>query len=164
MRFEDGFDPEWGLVLRERISAEEAREFLDRLAVSELGEADEGTVGAICEVAGVGPEVVGRMLADIRGVSWQELFGNRLDAVEKEVTGLRSKISDLERKVRDHGLVARRPQAPEEIDRIDFNTLLGESNGFEKTPFYSPSVQFSIIVLIFGACALGAAYYWIYFS
>ncbi|ARU41340.1 hypothetical protein CCB80_09415 [Armatimonadetes bacterium Uphvl-Ar1] len=67
MRFEDGFDPEWGLVLREPVSAEETRALLDRLAVSEGGGEEGGTVGAVCEVSGVGPEVVGRMLADIRG-------------------------------------------------------------------------------------------------
>lgn len=161
MRFEDGLDSEWGLVLREPVSAEETRALLDRLAVSEGGGEEGGTVGAVCEVSGVGPEVVGRMLADIRGVSWQELFGDRLDEVEKEVTGLRSKVRELERKVGDYGVLHRKPFAHEAIDRIDFNALLGDRDREVTSSFYNTRIQVIVVILMVTIVAFGVAIYWI---
>lgn len=81
--FERSFGPEWGPVLDEGVSEEEARALLQRLAVQEFGGAS--TLSAVCEASGATPEVAGRILADIRGTTWQELFGRRVSAIERRL-------------------------------------------------------------------------------
>ncbi|MBS1711511.1 MAG: hypothetical protein JSS71_07300 [Armatimonadetes bacterium] len=81
--FEHSFGPEWGPVLDERVSEEEARILLQRLAVQEISGAP--TLSAVCEASGATPEVAGRILADIRGTTWQELFGRRVSAIERRL-------------------------------------------------------------------------------
>lgn len=98
MRFEQGFGPEWGPVLDERVSAEETRLLLERLAVHEFGGGD-GTLSAVCEASGAAPEVAGRILADIRGTTWQELFGNRVAAMERRLRDHDEKIAYLGEKI-----------------------------------------------------------------
>lgn len=79
MRFEDGFDPEWREILSVPVSENETRDLLERLA-SPVGIDGRATISAICEATGSTPQLVSRILADIRGVSWQKEFGDRLQA------------------------------------------------------------------------------------
>lgn len=91
--FEHSFGPEWGPVLDEGVSEEEARALLQRLAVQEFGGAS--TLSAVCEASGATPEVAGRILAEIRGTTWQELFGRRVSAIERRLQEHDDRIAQL---------------------------------------------------------------------
>jgi hypothetical protein len=94
MRFEDGFDSEWREVLREPVSEAESRQLLDRLAVSEFGGSGESTLGDVCEASGATPLVIGRMLAEIRGKTWEQLFGQKLNALERKLRTHDDQLND----------------------------------------------------------------------
>ncbi|ARU41339.1 hypothetical protein CCB80_09410 [Armatimonadetes bacterium Uphvl-Ar1] len=64
-----------------------------------------------------------------------------MDAVELEVKGLRSKIKDLERRVHGRSIPPPRPVAHNEIDRIDFNVLLGREENIETKPLYDDKLS-----------------------
>lgn len=86
-------------LAREALSPEELREILDRLAIQETTEAH--TVGAVCEVTGATPEIIGRMLADIRGVSFQQAFGRKLEQQAAELQSQRSRLETHDRRLAD---------------------------------------------------------------
>lgn len=117
MRFEDGFEPEWREILGEQVSDGEARELLDRLAVtSEFGDGGV-SISAVCEATGSSPAVVSRILADIRGVSWQEEFGDRLLLAEDSLTKQRARLDEHESKIE---LLSRKISLPEEHPQEEF--------------------------------------------
>ncbi|MCB0826194.1 MAG: hypothetical protein KDC26_08385 [Armatimonadetes bacterium] len=97
MRFEEQFSPDERELLNEELTDSEVREILDRLSVAELGGSEKATVGAVCEATGVGPRVVGRMLAEIRQTNLHELFGHRIDSHEQKISKLEQTVTTLKR-------------------------------------------------------------------
>ncbi|MEZ5162656.1 MAG: hypothetical protein R2688_02685 [Fimbriimonadaceae bacterium] len=97
MRFEEQFSPDERELLKEELTDSEVREILDRLSADELGGSEKATVGAVCEATGVGPMVVGRMLAEIRQTNLQELFGHRIDSHEQKISKLEQTVTKLRR-------------------------------------------------------------------
>jgi hypothetical protein len=125
MRFDQGFERGWQEILAEQVSDVETWEILDRLA--RLEDFTGGsTVSAICEVTGSTPLVVSRILADIRGQSWQAEFGNRLDAHDLQLAEHEWKlerhdedISELQRRSSGlRGLSSHDREVEEEMRRI----------------------------------------------
>ncbi|MFM9874134.1 MAG: hypothetical protein ACKVQS_11800 [Fimbriimonadaceae bacterium] len=94
MRFEDGFDPEWREILREPVSTAESTQLLERLAFQEYGDNVKSTLGDVCEATGATPQVVGRMLAEIRGKTGIELFGEKLSVLNKKLQSHDQRLTD----------------------------------------------------------------------
>lgn len=85
----------------QELTAAELRNLLERIGKTELG-SDAPTVGAVAEATGLTAAEVGHLLADLRGVSFQERFGNvlndhegRIRLIEKKLGGISpSKVKD----------------------------------------------------------------------
>lgn len=91
-------------LARQELTPAELTDVLERLSCQATTELP--TIGAVSEVTGASAEAIGRMLADIRGVSFQEAFGRRLDEHEavlsvhreileghhREIQGLRAEL------------------------------------------------------------------------
>lgn len=73
-------------LAQQELSPEELRAVLDRLACDATAEVP--TVGAVSEVTGVSPEVIGRILAQIRSEDLHEEFGKRLDEHDEKLKHL----------------------------------------------------------------------------
>lgn len=101
------FDDPVEALARAELTPEELREVLDRLALEATEEMP--TIGAVTEVTGTPPEVVGRILADIRGISFQEAFGKRLDAQE-------AKVAEHSRRLDAHEQKLAERRAPSSVD------------------------------------------------
>ena len=99
MRFEEQFSPDERELLNEELTDSEVREILDRLSVAELGGSEKATVGAVCEATGVGPMVVGRMLAEIRQTNLHKLFGHRIDRLETTVTDFERRSEERDSRI-----------------------------------------------------------------
>lgn len=65
-------------LLNEEVLDEEVREILERLSSAELGGSELATIGAIAEATGASPNLIGRMLAEIRQENLDERFGKTL--------------------------------------------------------------------------------------
>lgn len=113
------------------LSREETREILRRLAIDEFGGSEHPRVGDIAELAGTPPEVIGRMLADMRGetnAGWKVQVEDVLDRHSKDIERLRQAaeraayVSDYEvrdRLERERGHKATfRPFTKKERERI----------------------------------------------
>lgn len=95
-------------LAREELSDSELRELMERLAASEFGVPERSTVGDVCELTETSPVVVGRILADIRQTSFEELYlshvqalNRRLDSHEEEMRRHRDRLEDLDRRQRE---------------------------------------------------------------
>lgn len=66
-------------LLNEEVQDAEVREILERLAARDLGGSELATVGALCEATGATPQLVARLLAEIRQTNLDEKFGAILD-------------------------------------------------------------------------------------
>ncbi len=89
----------------QELTPTELRSLLERIGRQEFGGSDAPTVGAVAETTGLSPLEVGQLLADLRGVAFQERFGallanheQRLTFIEQKFTGtVPSKIKDYSR-------------------------------------------------------------------
>lgn len=72
----------------EHLTDVEVHEILSRLSAQEMGGSELATIGAVSEATGAAPEVIGKMLAEIRQQNLREQFGSRLDDHESKLRRL----------------------------------------------------------------------------
>lgn len=81
----------------ERLTVEEVREILQRLACKEFGGSELATIGSVSEASNTSTESIARILADIRQIELKELFGKRLAQHESILEEHSEKIQRIER-------------------------------------------------------------------
>lgn len=133
-------------VASETLRPGELRALLDRLAIQEFGAPDEVRVRDVAEMAQMTPEAVGRILADLRGESfeaWRARFEATLDQHGKRIEYLE--------------------KSPPVIPHIDPETLYdivkeGERRKNNRNSLTSFVVTVLVILVVFGFCALSSLF------
>jgi hypothetical protein len=133
-------------ILREELTDAEVRELLRRLSVEQFQGSEHPTVAAVCEACGVGPEVVGRMLAEIRQENLKELFGVRLDTHEQKIVKVEQEVKQLRKRPFLRPAIA--PEVLAEMEDMAQQRIMGRKH---------QETIFVILAFVLLACFCGLA-------
>lgn len=84
-------------LLAEPITDDEVRSLLERLGTAEFGGPEVSRVGDLIEATDADPQLMARLLGEIRHEDYQERFGARLDAVERRLHFVEGRVAPAPR-------------------------------------------------------------------
>ncbi len=129
-------------LAREELTDAEVREVLERLGAEQMGGSERPTVGAVAEATGTGPEVIGRILGEIRKRDLEARFGTAIDRHEVEIKRLDQQTARLARERAK--IYPQDDEVTEEIERIARERIAQR----KLAPLSAVAVAFIVIVAI----------------